>query len=48
MKQQFVEDLRDTVDKVLASDVLIVLGDFNACVGREWLVVGNIGMPWFG
>ena len=28
--QKFMEDLQDTVEEIPASDVLIVLGDFNA------------------
>ena len=35
VKQQFVGDLQNTVDKVPVSDVLVLLGDFNARVGRR-------------
>ena len=35
VKQQFVGDLQNTVDKVPVSNVLVLLGDFNAHVGRR-------------
>ena len=35
MKQRFVEDLQDTIDRVPASDVMVMLGDFNARVGQR-------------
>lgn len=31
--QKFMEDLQDAIDKIPTSDVLLLLGDFNACVG---------------
>ena len=31
VKQRFVEDLQDTVDRVPASDVMVMLGDFHSC-----------------
>ena len=31
--QKFMDDLQDTVDKISPSDVLLLLGDFNARVG---------------
>ena len=34
-KEAFYDQLRQTTLRVLASDKLAVLGDFNACVGRE-------------
>ena len=33
--QKFMDDLQDTVDKISPLDVLILLGDFNARVGRR-------------
>ena len=33
VKQKFFEDLQHTVDKISPSDVLLILGNFNACVG---------------
>ena len=41
MKQRFV-DLQDMVKKIPSLGVLIILGDFNACVGRR-----NPGMIFF-
>ena len=35
VKQRFVEDLQDTVDRVPASDVMVMLGDFDARVGQR-------------
>ena len=35
VKQQFVGDLQNTVDKVPVSDMLVLLEDFNAHVGRH-------------
>ena len=32
--QKFMDDMQVTIDKVPASDVLLLLGDLNACVGR--------------
>ena len=34
VKHWFVEHLQDIVDKVPASDVLVLLGDFNTHVGQ--------------
>ena len=33
IRHQFVEDLQDSVGKVPPSDVVVLLGDFNARVG---------------
>ena len=33
--QKFMDNLQDTVDKIPASDVLMLLGDFNARVGSS-------------
>ena len=38
--QKFTEDLQDTVDKIPTSDVLLLLGDFNARVGCS--VAGDV------
>ena len=35
VKQQFIEDLQDAIDQIPTSDVLVLLGDFNARVGRR-------------
>ena len=35
VKQQFNEDLQSSLDKVPPSDILIILGDFNARVGKR-------------
>ena len=35
VKQRFIEDLQDAVDKVPTPGVLVLLGDFNARVGRR-------------
>ena len=43
VKQQFIEDLQHTIDNIPPSDVLLVLGDFNARVGR-----GIQGDVWRG
>ena len=34
MKAKFFTELQDAVSKVLGGDVLVLLGDFNARVGR--------------
>ena len=46
IKQNFFSDLQDTLDRISPSDVLIMLGDFNARVGR----LGNISAnnDWAG
>ena len=33
VKLKFMEELQDTLDKVPMSDMLLILGDFNARVG---------------
>ena len=35
VKQQFSDDLQSTVEKIPASDVMIILGDFNSRAGRR-------------
>ena len=35
VKAKFTDELQDTLDHVPADDILIVLGDFNACVGKS-------------
>ena len=35
VKQQFIEELQSSLDKVSPSDILILLGDFNARVGKR-------------
>lgn len=35
VKEKFIEDLQYTVDKIPSSDVLLILGDFNARVGSS-------------
>ena len=35
VKQQFNEELQSSLDKVSPSDILIILGDFNARVGKR-------------
>ena len=35
IKQTFYSELQDTIDKILRTDVLVILGGFNARVGKE-------------
>ena len=35
VKAKFTDELQDTLDRVPADDILIVLGDFSACVGKS-------------
>ena len=35
MKQKFVDDLQNTLDRVPQSDIFILLGYFNARVGKR-------------
>jgi exonuclease III len=42
-KEQFYEDLRTVVDKVLKSDTVIILGALNANLGKEGVCSGDTG-----
>ena len=35
VKQKFVSELQDVLDKIPPSDILVLLGDFNARVGKQ-------------
>ena len=35
VKAKLFDDLQDALDHVPAGDILVVLGDFNACVGKR-------------
>ena len=35
VKAKLFDDLQDALDRVPAGDILVVLGDFNACVGKR-------------
>ena len=35
IKEKFIDDLQDAIDRTPASDILLLLGDFNACVGKS-------------
>ena len=52
MRQHFSDDLQSTVDKIPASDVMIILGDFNLHVGHREagsdLWQGTFGDSWVG
>ena len=46
VKQSFFSDLQDTLDKIPTTDIMIVLGDFNARVGK--LDIGSEDNTWVG
>ena len=35
IKEKFMDDLQDAIDRTPASDILLLLGDFNARVGKS-------------